>query len=120
MLETYTLNELENEIAKRRNEITKRRAANPKRRKRYCIEGEWSGYNSGQRRICYREYTESPVFAKEVEDLGCITYTDGTRLHLSVRELAYREKKGKEMSSYRDLVRKCLKQGTSFVDALTD
>lgn len=80
----------------------------------YTIEGEWSGYNSGQRRVVHREHTSSKKFAGEVNCLGCIVYTDGTRLELTVSQ----GKHGKPMDGYRSLIRKCLAQGTQYVAEL--
>jgi len=93
-----------------KKELDKRMAETSKVKKRYEITGEWSGYNSSQRRIAHREYTTNKAFVDKVNALGSIEYTDGTSLRLSTRQLVYKEKKQKEIKSYSDLIRKCVTQ----------
>ena len=75
---------------------------------RYIIEGEWSGYSSGQRRIVHRSVHQG-AFKKLrswVEKVGYIRYTDGTHLSLSVRDCEPRERV-KELHGYDTLIQDC-------------
>ena len=78
-------------------------------RKRYVVEGTWSGYRSEQRRVCHRT-VEGEKFAKRVREIGTIGYTDGTTLDLVVREAKPREKIT-EMHGYDSLIRDCIETG---------
>lgn len=113
MLENISTEEL-------RKELDKRMAANSKTKKRYEITGEWSGYNSSQRRIVHRECTTNKAFVEKIKELGRIYYTDGTSLVLRVRELAYRERKQKDIKTYSSLIGKCIAQGTNRVAELKE
>ena len=59
-------------------------------RKRFVVEGEWSGYTSGQRRVCHREICTT--FRAQYEALKSLRFTDGTELYISVRDLKPRER----------------------------
>jgi hypothetical protein len=80
--------------------------------KRYVIEGTWSGYHSGQRRVAHREVIAESRAKKFV--LTCIRYTDGTTLDITLRPAEYREKV-KEISGYRSLIRDAEMLGKSYV-----
>lgn len=79
--------------------------------KRYVLEGEWSGYNSSQRRISHRTVTTHP---KRYEHLKTILYTDGTTLNISMRTALPREKV-KVIDGYSSLIEKAAATGKSFV-----
>lgn len=87
----------------------------------FCIEGEWTGYHSGQRRVVHREYTTSSKFAEKVAALGWITYTDGTALSLTVKPYrrADNGKKLPAISGYTSLIRDCVFYGTGQVSELS-
>ena len=82
--------------------------------KRFVLEGEWSGYNSGQKRVCHRTVeTDTKPFDK----LKSITFTDNTTLDLSIRPCAPRERV-KEIHGYDSLIRKCINAGVDSVKEL--
>lgn len=83
----------------------------------FCIEGEWSGYRSSQRRVVHREYSSSATFIQQVRSLGFIRFTDGTTLDLSVSE-APRRARQPEIKGYTSLIRDCIAAGVKSVDAL--
>lgn len=116
MAENILLKDISTEELKK--ELDRRMAEISKAKKRFEITGEWSGYTSSQRKIVHREYTTDKDFAKKVEDLGSICYTDGTYLDLKVRQLAYKERKQEEKKTYSDLIRKCVSQNTNRVAEL--
>lgn len=77
--------------------------------KRWVVEGEWTGYHSGQRRVVHREI----VSAKEAEaigKIGYIRYTDGTGLALTTRAALPRERV-QQVLGYRSLIRQCVTAG---------
>lgn len=76
--------------------------------KRYILEGEWSGYNSGQRRIVHRQIIHKPA------DLSCIRYSDGTTLNISIRAANPRERVT-ELHGYTSLVRDALRLNKAYV-----
>ena len=84
--------------------------------KRHVIEGTWSGYSSGQRRVAHRVVTTLPGL---YEHLRTIIYTDGTTLRITVRPCTHREKVA-EIHGYCDLIDKAarLKQATVTVREL--
>jgi len=87
------------------------------KKKRYILEGEWSGYRSSQQRVVHRTII-SEKCAKEInEKLNCIRYTDGTSLYLSTRLCKPREKVD-IINGYNLLIDKCLLHGVSSVDQL--
>jgi hypothetical protein len=75
---------------------------------RYILEGEWSGYHSGQQRIVHRTVI-SEQRAKKINEqkLSCITYSDGTSLDLTLRPAKPRERV-KESHGYDSLIDDCL------------
>lgn len=88
-------------------------------RPRYLVEGTWSGYTSGQRRVVHREVVNHKR-AEAIRELHMIRYTDGTCLYLSVRELAYREKAEKPINGYKSLIDDCLRHGVNSVSDLQE
>lgn len=59
--------------------------------KPYILEATWSGYHSGQSKICHRER----ITQKQAERYNQITgvlFTDGTHLSVEVREAKPRER----------------------------
>lgn len=81
---------------------------------RYVIEGEWSGYHSGQRRIVHREvyqsYRKVSPFIESIRAIHAIGYDDGTSLFLTVREAKKREKV-QLIHSYSELIRDAVHLG---------
>lgn len=59
-------------------------------RKRFIVEAEWSGYYSGQRRVCHR--TVETLFRAGYESLHWHQFTDGTGMRISVRDAKPRER----------------------------
>ena len=76
--------------------------------KRYIIEGTWSGYVSSQERVVHRTVHKSSFkkLRTWVENNHAIYYTDGTTLHLSVRDAKPRERV-KEIKGYISLISDC-------------
>jgi hypothetical protein len=72
-------------------------------KKRFVLEGEWSGYHSGQQRVVHREVTTSEARLK----ITGIRYTDGTCLYLTARPCKPRERV-KPMLSYKSLLDDCV------------
>jgi hypothetical protein len=59
--------------------------------KPYILEATWSGYRTGQSKVCHRErITEKQ--AERYNQIVGILFTDGTHLSVSVRQAAPREK----------------------------
>ena len=85
---------------------------------RYVIEGEWSGYSSGQRRVVHREVTDRAARADWCRRAGCILYTDGTRLDLTVREAKPRERVT-EIHGYTSLIDECERENLKTVAGLS-
>jgi hypothetical protein len=82
---------------------------------RFVIEGEWSGYRSGQRRVVHREVYKSyrkggGEFIETLRKIPSIGYTDGTSLSLNVREAKPREKV-EQILGYRSLIRDAVYSG---------
>ena len=75
---------------------------------RYIIEGEWSGYPSGQRRVCHRTVHKAPFkkLRAWVEKTRSISFTDGTELLLTVRDCKPRERV-QEIHRYDSLINLC-------------
>jgi len=76
---------------------------------RFVIEGEWTGYQSSQRRVCHREVLtitnpKTSKVLKALQSLYSIPFSDGTSLVISVREARYREKVA-ELHGYTKLIR---------------
>ena len=87
----------------------------------FMLEGEWSGYRSSQRHVVHREYISAAT--KSNRDLlewlkatHAITYTDGTCLVLSVKEVDRR--KEKPINGYGSLIRDCFLAKVTSVAAL--
>ena len=76
---------------------------------RYVLEGEWSGYHSGQRHVVHRTVI-TPEKAEQIreQNLFAIYYTDGTSLDLSVREAGSHERVT-ENHGYDSLIEKCIR-----------
>ena len=86
---------------------------------RFIIEGEWSGYHSGQQRVVHRTThadTEKRLRAWADKTYG-IRYTDGTMLLLSVRDCKPRERVA-EIHGYTSLIRDCADYGVGSVAEL--
>ena len=69
-------------------------------RKRFVIEGIWSGYRSSQRKVVHRAVTHLPG---RYEHLRTIRYTDGTTLDLTIRPVKPRERV-QEIKGYTSLI----------------
>jgi acetylglutamate kinase len=80
---------------------------------RFVIEGEWTGYNSSQRRVVHCQIVAAKV-AEAAKALHAIVYTDGTSLLIRARQLEPREKVV-ERNSYGSLIRDAIKHGGSRV-----
>lgn len=90
-----------------------------KKATRFIIEGTWTGYTSSQSRVVHR--TVHPVAFKALrawaENTKSITYTDGTRLILSVRDCKPYEKVI-EIHGYSSLIDQCARANVDSVAAL--
>lgn len=85
----------------------------------YRIEGKWSGYTPPQQRICHREYVDDNAFANRITALGCVHFTDGTRMDLNVIPQHPWGKRDPVIDNgYGKLMRACLKYGTNDVATL--
>lgn len=75
---------------------------------RFVIEGEWTGYVSRQQRVVHRKvYEGSRKKLREwAERTHAIYYTDGTALHLTVRDCKPRERVS-EIDGYTRLIEDC-------------
>ena len=59
--------------------------------KRFVVECEWSGYRSGQSRVCHR--TVIPKYMADLlSKLTTVGFTDGTTMSVRVRPCTFREK----------------------------
>jgi hypothetical protein len=76
---------------------------------RYVLEGEWTGYSSGQRRVVHRQVVYERR-ARRLKNLHAIVYTDGTSLILTLREAGLRERV-EEIHSHDELVQKAEAKG---------
>ena len=81
--------------------------------KRFILEGEWSGYHSGQARVVHRTIEKHGDFPH------AIRYTDGTCLYLTTRPALPRERV-KEIHGYDSLIKDCVRLGVDSVTALYD
>ena len=81
---------------------------------RYVIEAFWAG------RPQHCEVTTRAKYARAVENLGRIIFTDGTVLILTVRELKPREKAPRPINGYGSLIGQCVRQGKSHVADLVE
>lgn len=82
--------------------------------KRYVLEGEWSGYRSGQRRVVHREVVKTSK-PERYQNLRGITYSDGTTLHITFRECAPRERV-EQKHGYKSLISQAIMTGDSWVN----
>lgn len=80
-------------------------------RKRYVIEGEWSGYRSSQRRVVHRAVTTRP---QRYQGLKAIQFTDNTLLSITLRECEPRERV-QEIKGYVNLIEDAADTGLAFV-----
>lgn len=76
-------------------------------RKRYVIEGTWSGYRTYQSRICHRTVTKYP---DDYQKISQIRFTDGTYMTIQVRPCLKRERID-IMDGYGDLLKKIKAKG---------
>jgi hypothetical protein len=83
---------------------------------RWVVEGEWSGYTSSQQRVVHRAVVSAKT-AQAIKDLGSIRFTDGTRLDLSVRRCAPRERVTC-INGYGALIADCLSLGVTSVSEI--
>jgi hypothetical protein len=60
------------------------------KRKRFVVTAVWSGYHSGQTRVCHR--TVETLFRAGYEALRWHQFSDGTGLHINVRDALPRER----------------------------
>lgn len=75
---------------------------------RYVLEGEWTGYHSGQRRVVHRTVV-SEQKAKRISEqkLFWIGYSDGTSLMLNLRPAKPRERV-QQIHGYDSMIDDCL------------
>lgn len=88
---------------------------------RFVIEGVWAGYTCRQDRVVHRQaYQGSRRHLRAwAESTHSVLFTDGTRLLLSVRECAPRERV-QEVLGYSALIEDCARQGVRTVEDLND
>lgn len=86
---------------------------------RFIIEGEWTGYSSGQRRIVHRTVHQGNCrkLRAWAEKTHGITYTDGTQLLLTVHDCKPRERV-QTLNGYGSLIVDCAYYGVSSVEEL--
>ena len=86
---------------------------------RFVIEGEWTGYHSGQRRVVHRTVHDGAykILRAWAEKTHAIRYTDGTCLVLSVRDAKPRERV-KPINGYTSLILNCAHHDVSSVNDL--
>lgn len=88
---------------------------------RFIIEGTWSGYSSHQMRVVHR--TVHPASSKKLrawaDKTHAISYTDGTKLILRVRDCTPRERV-EQIKGYASLIDNCAHHDVSSVQALID
>lgn len=86
------------------------------RKPRFVVEGTWSGYRYSQSRTVHRVIVKDPEPYLGLMD---IHFTDGTRLSLSVRECAFKERV-QEIHGYDQLISDCLRYRVNSVSALIE
>lgn len=59
---------------------------------RWILEGTWSGYRSGQERVCHRRILKSKQSVEFWESIHAVVFTDGTTMTMQIRECKPREK----------------------------
>lgn len=86
---------------------------------RFVIEGEWSGYLPAQTKVVHRVVypARRKMLRAWAERSHAITYTDGTRLVLSVRNCKPRERV-QEIHGYTSLIEDCSHYSVCSVQAL--
>jgi hypothetical protein len=85
---------------------------------RFVLEGEWSGYHSGQRHVVHRTViTQKQLDKINEQKLSCIRYTDGTYLSLRTFAAKPRERVS-EIHGYDQLIEDCIFQKCNSVDEL--
>ena len=96
-------------------------AKKKRRGTRFVIEGEWSGYHSGQQQIVHRTVHKNSYkkLRAWVEKTHGIRYTDGTMLYLTVRDCKPRESV-KEIRGYVSLINDCSFYDVDSVAALPE
>jgi len=72
-------------------------------KKRWIIEGTWTGYTAGQRRVIHRAVTTDPDRYK----VTYVEFSDNTGLAITKRECRLRERV-KEMHTYDRVLNKCI------------
>jgi len=77
-------------------------------RKRWVIEGTWSGYTGSQRHVCHRVVTTNP----DKFDVTCIGFSDNTTMLITKRECKPRERVT-EKHGYDRLLEECAIKGLS-------
>jgi hypothetical protein len=59
---------------------------------RWILEGTWSGYRSGQERVCHRRILKSMKSVEFWEPIHAVVFTDNTTMTMRIREAKPREK----------------------------
>ena len=88
---------------------------------RFVIEGTWTGYNDTQRKVAHRTVhsTSRKELRAWVEKSKSITFTDGTKLMLAVRDCKPYERVD-IIVSYKQLLEECSYYDVDDVNALQD
>lgn len=73
---------------------------------RWLLEGEWSGYRSGQSRVVHRVVLHRKQQAERFRKITGVGYSDGTSLMLTVTELKPRQRVT-EIRGYTKLLLDC-------------
>jgi len=82
----------------------------------YLITGEWSGYNSSQRRIVHVSLSDFATFEK-TPFVGTIEYSDNTTLEVNVIQCDLKklfDNKLFRRNSYEDLINKLIATDSKF------
>lgn len=81
---------------------------------RYVWEWTWSGYRSGQARVCHREVlTLSEKRLDKYKNLSCVQFGDGTTMSAELRQAKPRERV-EQIKGYYSLIRDALYSGKSY------
>lgn len=82
---------------------------------RFVIEGTWSGYTAGQKRVCHRTVTSHKSLADSLAKIHIVEFTDFTKMFVEVRPVK-RGEKIVEMKAYCALLGDFARHGmTGFV-----
>ena len=81
------------------------------------VTGTWLGYTSKQDRVVHRTFVSKKFAEKVAKVCPVITFTDGTRLHLTISG-ARPSAKRKVIHGYDDLIKDCAFFGVDNVEAL--